>query len=1078
MAERQLRSSDKIALLQDQYRSQIPSRIEELKRLWHQYSESGDPDTLRELRRSVHSLAGSSGTFGAPLVSSQARYLERALHTVMVEGRAFSLVEREYVLGALQRLHEVSLVEASAAKHGHADMVTAESLMNRRIYVIDDDPALCLMLASELEQKGFSVEIFESVNDLLLRYQQCQPAAIIMDLASGADFFTAANGPAEAPLANQVLAPIVAMSVSSDIQARLHAVRLGAKRFLIKPFEPQQAVQAVLGVVCHVVDEPYRVLIVDDDEDLADYYQALLSGAGMQVHAIADPLLCLDTLREFRPELVLMDVYMPGCTGLELAAVIRQDDNHATLPIIFVSTEEKIDRQMTALNLGGDDFITKPVLPDHLLQAVTARLKRNRRIKELNGELAKAFRLSSTLRDAMERHDLVSVTDVEGVITYANDNFCQVSGYRREELVGQTHRIVNSGTHTSEYFVDMWDTISQGRIWHGTLCNRAKSGAHYWVESTIVPFLDSNGLPYQYVSIRTDVTRLKNVEEHLRESRQRLHLSQAFAHMGTWDLNTATRELFLAENAAPIFGMGAQARHIDFQEFLSRVHPEDEALMSATIRASVERGCEYKVEYRYTWPDGSVHWIEGRGDVNRSSEDNGVHLLGIVQDISGRKSLEQDIERQKTLLNLLRNGMNMFMTEEQFSNVAEYLLQGMMLLLESTVGFVGEVKLDDQGKPWLYPHALLRTDENVKPNIKPPLSLLHHASVVLPGLAPVYEPVLTCGQQWFDNEIQGIEFQCPEHGDNISIRNAITLPIYYGDRFVGIFGLMNATHGFNADIVQFLMPFVTSYGVLIHAFQAQCQQQDMRQELVISRDQAERANRMKSRFLSAVSHELRTPLNAILGFGQLLQVEDEPALTCEQQENVLEILNAGQHLLRLVNDILDLAKLEAGKITLECADVEVGMLVETTMVLMRPIATLAQVTLEYDLPKFHGKRVWADAMRLKQILINLIANAIKYNRIDGQVVVDCCARDDAHLAISIMDTGVGISPESISQMFVPFGRLDAEQKGIPGTGIGLVLSRELTHMMGGELELSSQPGVGTTLCLVLPTNSSVPKIPR
>ena len=1065
MMKQKQRSTDKIALLQEQYRHHIPSRIEELKALLQQTRDDTEGVALAELQRKVHSLAGSSGTFGLPLVSSQARTLEIALNAVIGEGRLLSRVEDEYVLNALQRLHEVSLVEGGGAS-AKTDLQSIEVLSNKLVYILDEDPAICLSLVSELETKGFSVETFETFEELSQRYRQACPAIIIMDqeLAGALD---AANWKSFRSVEDdQVVPALILLSVRSDINSRLQAVRLGAQRLLVKPVDARQLVLAVSSTLNRTVDEPYRVLIVDDDTELADYYRALLTEVRIDVRAIADPLQCLEVLENFHPELVLMDVYMPGCTGLELAAIIRQDDKYASMPIIFLSTEEKIDRQMAALNLGGDDFITKPVLPAHLLQAVSARLKRSRHTSELNEELANAFKQSSTLRDAMERHNLVSVTDVDGVITYANDNFCQVSGYDREELVGQTHRVVNSGYHGREFFTDMWHTITQGRVWRGTLCNRAKNGTLYWVESTIVPFFDSNGLPYQYVSIRTDITPLKNVEEHLRESRQRLHLSQAFAHMGTWDLNTQTKELLLAENAAPLFGLDEQAVSMNFEDFLSHVHADDEPELCATIKHSIEHGCEYSVAYRYTWPDGSVHWIEGRGDVSRVSDNNGVHLLGIVQDITERKALEINTEQQKALLTLLRTGMSMFMAAQNIGGVAAYLLRGLMELNRSALGFVGEIVTDADENLRVKPHAVLFGANSV---YEP---LVQGSEYLDEMLTPVFQPVLQGGRKLLDNGVDGPVLANASLGHTVDIANVMTLPIYHGENFVGIFSLMNRAQGFSEEMIEFLQPFIASYGVLINAHRGQVQEQRMREELVVARDAAQRANQMKSQFLSSVSHELRTPLNAILGFGQLLQVDGEKLFDEEQRENVQEILNAGDHLLRLVDDILDLARIEAGKIALSYETVELGAVVESTLLLLRPLAKMAQISLEYDAECFQGKVIWVDQVRLKQVLINLLSNAIKYNRQDGSVVISCHCEAADFLVVSITDTGAGIPRDRISEIFTPFGRLDAESRGIPGTGIGLVLSREMVQIMGGRLEVESEEEVGTTFKLYLPLGSS------
>ncbi len=1057
MTEKSLRASDKIALLQEQFRLLIPSRIEELKTLWSDLLASDSHEKLVEMQRKAHSLAGSAGTFGAPLVSSQARGLDTALRAVLAENRSFSRIEQEYILGCLQKLHEIGLVEASS-QAATDERVVAEQLSNRLIYVVDDDPVVVMGLVSVLETKGFAVTTMETAEEFRDAYAQRKPAVVIIDL----QLATGAGALLDLLHHDALRPPVVCLSAQLDMVARLLAVRTGVKRFLAKPVDETQLLRAVYSVLNHVIDQPYRVLIVDDDVELAAYYRALLTEAGIQVRTVADPYQVLALMKEFKPELLLLDVFMPGSTGLELAAVLRQDDENAGLPIIFLSSEEKIDKQMAALNLGGDDFISKPVLPAHLLQAVTARLKRSRRINELNLELARAFKQTSTLREAMERHDLVSVTDVDGTITYANDNFCRVSGYQREELVGKSHRIVNSGHHSREFFREMWDTISHGRVWRGTLCNRTKSGEYYWVESTIVPFFDANGLPYQYVSIRTDITPLKKVEAELRESRQRLSLSQTFAHMGTWDLDTGSYQLHLADTAAPLFGLRREAQRLPFRDFLQHVHPQDVTRLLAAIDASKLGGGEYRVEYRYYWPDSSEHWLEGRGDVSADPV-GGVHLLGMVQDISERKVMERDIEQQRQLLALLRNGMSMFMAAEEFAGVVQYLLRGLMEITGSSLGLMGEVSDAGAGAAELHIHALLQVQAAGESPRSLPLPV---GDEIRQRLQPVYRPVLQYRQVLIGNAL-AVGVLRDDGGQDEEIGNFLTVPVFYAERFVGLFSLMNREGGFGDEVIELLQPFTASYGVLIQAQRAQEREQLIRQELVVARDAAERANRLKSQFLHGVSHELRTPLNAILGFGQLLLGDTAAGLSADQQENIAEILSAGQHLLHLIDDILDLARIEAGKIGLRMSIVELQPVIKTVLVLMGPLAAARQVALQCASEEFAGHYVWADAVRLKQILINLLSNAIKYNKPGGVVELHCRPMSEQILQLDVIDSGIGISSENIKQLFAPFSRLDAEVKGIPGTGLGLVLSRDLVQKMDGSLGVESQEGVGTTFYLRL-----------
>lgn len=234
-------------------------------------------------------------------------------------------------------------------------------------------------------------------------------------------------------------------------------------------------------------------------------------------------------------------------------------------------------------------------------------------------------------------------------------------------------------------------------------------------------------------------------------------------------------------------------------------------------------------------------------------------------------------------------------------------------------------------------------------------------------------------------------------------------------------------------------------------------------ELIAARDEAQRANEAKSEFLSRMSHELRTPLNAILGFGQLLELD---ATGPRQTENVREILHAGHHLLELINDVLDLARVEAGRLNISREPVPLIALIEECVTMTRPLARPRGICF-LELGEDCGEHVLADRVRLKQVLLNLLSNAVKYNRDQGEVSI-ACLHDGDNIEIRISDTGPGLSPEQQTCLFTAFERLDADKTSIEGTGIGLALSRRLTELMQGEIGVTSKPGQGSTFWVRLP----------
>ena len=235
-------------------------------------------------------------------------------------------------------------------------------------------------------------------------------------------------------------------------------------------------------------------------------------------------------------------------------------------------------------------------------------------------------------------------------------------------------------------------------------------------------------------------------------------------------------------------------------------------------------------------------------------------------------------------------------------------------------------------------------------------------------------------------------------------------------------------------------------------------------DIKTARLEAERANRAKSEFLSRMSHDLRTPLNAVLGFAQLLATD---ALSEEQSEAVQQISKGGQHLLDLINEVLDIARIEAGKLSLSPEPVGVREIVRDSLAFVAPLAAQRSIALVLDETPDAARSVLADRPRLSQILLNLLSNAVKYNRDGGRVTVGFELAASDRLRIKVTDTGAGIPREKLQLVFTPFERLGAETTAIEGTGLGLALSRRLAEAMGGSLGVDSEVDRGSTFWIEL-----------
>ncbi|HMO57043.1 MAG TPA: diguanylate cyclase [Roseiflexaceae bacterium] len=382
--------SDALALklreLREAYRSRLSASVARVEAIWAGLrTGSWQPDQATTMHRLVHDLAGSGTTFGLHEVSACARRVEQLLaptRELQRQPGSDEFAQIDIELRHLRRLtDELAGGELPPLGMTFPLGTTTQQRTQQLIYLVDNDEIQAHDLAFQLECFGYQVVLFDTLADLPAADAEPQPAAVVLDLGS-----------AELPVAEtRIIAdlqdrrddplPLMFISQRNDLPARLEAVRAGGQAYFHKPVDVNQLIDTLDRFTALQQHEPFRVLIIDDSPTLASYFAAILGSAGMLTEIVTDPLHVLEPLIEFRPDLILMDVYMPGCTGQELAAVIRQENQFVGVPIVFVSGETDRDAQLAAMNRGGDDFLTKPITPQHLLSAVISRAQRARAMR-------------------------------------------------------------------------------------------------------------------------------------------------------------------------------------------------------------------------------------------------------------------------------------------------------------------------------------------------------------------------------------------------------------------------------------------------------------------------------------------------------------------------------------------------------------------------------------------------------------------------------------------------------------------------------------------------------------------------
>jgi len=388
-------------VLRAAYAERLDEKIEGLAAMWAEYlslerqnrNESNslqNADVLINLHRATHTLAGSGATFGFPAVSIAARRAEILLKQIRQGEVSLAVDFQTQVEAAFADLRASSRIqEGDEAFQGPSETMTPIGVSSARpVYFFHDGDAEAPLWANSIAAFGYSVQIFNQTEALETAFKAQTPAAVIIDCQSEpmvcgqggtllSSVLAEADRGAEAPI------PVVWVCAHGDLRSRLQSVRLGGAAFFPHPVDVDSLLVKLDDLTAHVAPEPFRILIIDDEPSLGRLFSVILRQAGMETLVISDPMTVMPPLVDFRPDLILMDVYMPGCSGVELAAVIRQQESYIGIPITFLSVETDISKQLDAMRQGGDDFLIKPVQPRHLIAAVTTRATRARALRNL-----------------------------------------------------------------------------------------------------------------------------------------------------------------------------------------------------------------------------------------------------------------------------------------------------------------------------------------------------------------------------------------------------------------------------------------------------------------------------------------------------------------------------------------------------------------------------------------------------------------------------------------------------------------------------------------------------------------------
>ncbi|MFC1673094.1 PAS domain-containing sensor histidine kinase [Pseudomonadota bacterium] len=623
-----------------------------------------------------------------------------------------------------------------------------------------------------------------------------------------------------------------------------------------------------------------------------------------------------------------------------------------------------------------------------------------------------------------------------------------------------------------------------------------------------------------------------DVDQALRISEERFVKSQMYANIGTWEWNIQTGELYWSEQIAPLFGYERGQVDTTYENFVAAVHPDDRERVTGLVQACVENpDLKYEIDHRVVWRDGTVRWLHEKGDVVLGEDGTPLKMLGVVSDIHDRKIVEQRLQESQSNLaeaqriaklgswsNNLKTGAAKWSDERYrifgfepgsvephlnsledslhpddrhrvMSAVRKAAETGARLDIEgrivrpdgeeAAIHILGEVGED----PASGEEVMTGTVMDISERIRAESSLRKLSRALEQSPSAVFITDTRGAIEYVNPKFTTLMGYTPEEaiGENPRILKSAETPAeVHADIWATITsgeewrGELKDTHknGSAFWVYATIAPIKNCRGEITHYVATHediSERKSAEMAVQSALKDADVANRAKSELLANMSHELRTPLNAIIGFSSTIKQEVFGPIGNEKYlEYIGDISSSGQHLLELINDILDVSAIEAGKLELYEGNVDLGKLVKDSvrLVLHRAddggVGIVTQVS--DDLPN-----MFADERRMKQILLNLMSNAVKFTAEEGTVTLSVAPNADEGLQITVADTGIGMDKIELSKAMTEFGQVGrGDVAKHEGTGLGLPLTKGLVELHNGSMEIASEKGVGTTVALHFP----------
>ncbi|MFM7574961.1 MAG: PAS domain-containing protein, partial [Snowella sp.] len=601
------------------------------------------------------------------------------------------------------------------------------------------------------------------------------------------------------------------------------------------------------------------------------------------------------------------------------------------------------------------------------------------------------------------------------------------------------------------------------------------TGETRWIETNKVPLRDLEGNITGILGTFQDITERVENRQKLVDLTDRLTLALKSGAIGCWEWNIANNTIVWDERMSELYDV-PPGTGVVFETWANRLHPDDRETAISLSQEVIAGYREYDSEFRVVRPDGSISFIKVYGVVVRDEQGNPLSMIGVNLDITEQKQAEQTIRQQIEKETLLRQITQDIRQTLDLQTIFDTACQEIRRFIHSDRVAIFRFYADsgcDDGE---------FVAESLQEGFSSVLAIRVHDHCFGEDYAKRY----TQGHfQAISDVLQSDLQDChKEVLTQFQIRANLVMPLLPGEKLWGLLCIHACTTPriWQADEIDLIQQIAGQLAIAIQQadlFEQLQQEQEKltqtNQALIRSNEDLARATRLKDEFLANMSHELRTPLTAILGMAESLQTKTFGDINPSQEEAIKLIEKSGEHLLSLINDILDLSKIEAGKLELKLASTSVQTICENSTIFVRQMALTQKIELQTRIAE-NIEQIWVDEFRIRQSLINLLSNAIKFTPGGGKIILSV-QLEEQEIVFSVTDTGIGISPTDLDKLFQRFVQIDSSfNRQYAGTGLGLVLVDRIITKHGGRVSVTSRVGEGSCFTLRLPSEPSSRKI--